>query len=50
MGDEFQPEFNDLHLEVRNEILAHSRAYYSNSGRCWDGPALTRWTTHATQI
>src|SRR6202165_279576 len=25
MGDEFQPEFNDLHPEVRNEILAHSR-------------------------
>src|ERR1700686_2646416 len=25
MGDEFAPEFNDLHLEVRNEILAHSR-------------------------
>jgi hypothetical protein len=25
IGDEFQPEFNHLHPEVRNEILAHSR-------------------------
>jgi hypothetical protein len=25
LGDEFAPEFNDLHPEVRNEILAHSR-------------------------
>src|SRR6202162_4054302 len=25
MGEEFQPEFSDLHPEVRNEILAHSR-------------------------
>jgi hypothetical protein len=23
---------------------------YNNSGRCGDGPGLTRWTTHATQI
>ena len=25
LGDEFAPEFNDLHPDVRNEILAHSR-------------------------
>jgi hypothetical protein len=25
MSDEFTPEFNELHPEVRNEILAHSR-------------------------
>jgi hypothetical protein len=25
VGDEFEPEFNDLHEEVRNEILALSR-------------------------
>ena len=25
MDDEFTPEFSDLHPEVRNEILAHSR-------------------------
>jgi hypothetical protein len=25
LGDEFVPEFNDLHIEVRNEILAHAR-------------------------
>ena len=25
MGDEFEPEFNDLHPDVQNEILAHSR-------------------------
>jgi hypothetical protein len=25
MGDEFEPEFNNLHVEVRNEILAHAR-------------------------
>ena len=25
MDDEFTPEFNELHAEVRNEILAHSR-------------------------
>lgn len=25
MGDEFEPEFHDLHPDVRNEILAHSR-------------------------
>lgn len=25
MGDEFEPEFNNLHIEVRNEILAHAR-------------------------
>jgi len=25
MADEFEPEFNNLHLEVRNEILAHAR-------------------------
>jgi len=25
MDDEFQPEFNDLHPDVQNEILAHSR-------------------------
>jgi len=25
MADEFESEFNDLHIVVRNEILAHSR-------------------------
>ncbi len=25
MGDEFEPEFNNLPIEVRNEILAHAR-------------------------
>jgi hypothetical protein len=24
MGDEFEPEFNNLHVEVRNEILARA--------------------------
>jgi hypothetical protein len=25
IGDEFEPEFNELHEDVRTEILAHSR-------------------------
>ena len=24
-SDDFEPEFNQLHIEVRNEVLAHSR-------------------------
>jgi hypothetical protein len=25
IGDEFEPEFDDLHPDVRNEIMAHAR-------------------------
>ena len=49
MDDEFTAEFNDLHPEVRNEILAHSRLL-QQFGPLLDGPALTRWTNRATQI
>ena len=41
IGDEFEPEFNELHEDVRTEVLALSRVLHS-SGRNWEGPAWTR--------
>jgi hypothetical protein len=49
MGDECDPEFNDLHPDMQNEILAHSRLL-QQFGPLLGGPGLTGWTTHATQI
>ena len=44
------PSINDLHPDVQNEILAHSRLLQQFGHRCLGRPRLTRWTTHATQI
>jgi hypothetical protein len=41
IGDEFEPEFDELHKDVRTDLLALT-ACCSNLGRNWDGPALTR--------
>jgi hypothetical protein len=38
LGDEFASEFNDLHPDVRNEILAPLAPVTAIRGRCWDGP------------
>ena len=48
MDDEFQPEFNDLHPDVQNEILAHSRLL-QRFGPLLGRPRVDR-ATHATQI
>ncbi len=41
IGDEFESEFDDLHEDVRTEILALSRLLH-NSGRNWGGLASIR--------
>jgi len=38
IGDEFEPEFDALHEDVKAEILALSRGYSSNSVRSWGDP------------
>jgi len=49
MGDDFEPEFNNLHVEVRNEILAHARLL-KQFGPLLGVLALTPWTSRATRI
>ena len=41
IGDEFEPEFNELQKDVRTEVLALSRVL-QQFGRNWEGPASTR--------
>ena len=48
IDDEFEPEFDELHEDVRTEILAltrmcgRKRAFCSSSDRNWAGRELTR--------
>jgi hypothetical protein len=41
IGDEFEPEFDELREDVRIELLALTRLL-QNLGRSWDGRAWTR--------
>jgi hypothetical protein len=48
IGDEFELEFNDLHEDVRSEILALSRLL-QQFGPNWGGRASTPSTGPATR-
>lgn len=49
IGDEFEPEFNDLDEEVRTEILAHTRLL-QQFGPQLGRPAWIHLTVPATQV
>ena len=49
IGDEFEPEFNELHEDVRTELLALSRLL-QQFGPQLGRPGSTRSTAPATPI